>query len=180
MSWDKAITFALKWEGGYVSHKNDKGGPTNRGITQAVLTAAYASGLVKCQDVRYLTKAEAITIYKARYWDAYDWGGYPAPIDQIMFDITVNSGIGNAALIAQRACVSLGSKLEIDGKWGPLSRRALYEQAWTRGAALAKMLLVKRLNFYNAIVASRPDQRVFLPGWRNRTYALAKDCGIKL
>ena len=40
MSWDKAITFALKWEGGYVNHKNDKGGPTNRGITQAVLTAA--------------------------------------------------------------------------------------------------------------------------------------------
>ena len=180
MSWDKAISFALKWEGGYVNDPLDRGGATNMGITQAVLSAAYSSGLVNCINVKNLTKAEAITIYKARYWDAYDWGGYPEPIDEIMFDITVNSGIGNAAKIAQRACVSLGSKLDIDGKWGPLSRSALYEQAWIRGAALAKMLLVKRLNFYAAIVASRPDQRVFLPGWRNRTYALAKDCGIRL
>ena len=130
--------------------------------------------------MRYLTKAEAIAIYKARYWDAYDWGGYPAPIDEIMFDITVNSGIGNAAKIAQRACVSLGSKLDIDGKWGPLSRSALYEQAWIRGAALAKMLLVKRINFYAAIVASRPSQKKFLGGWRNRVYALAKAAGVKL
>lgn len=179
MSWDRAIAFTLRWEGGFVNDPLDRGGATNMGITQAVLSAAYASGLVNCQNVRYLTKAEAITIYKARYWDAYDWGGYPAPIDEIMFDATVNNGIGNAAKFAQRACVSLGSKLDIDGKWGPLSRRALYEQAWER-AALAKMLLVKRLNFYDAIVAAHPDQIRFLKGWRNRINALAKDCGVRL
>lgn len=180
MSWDRAIAFTLKWEGGYVNDPLDRGGATNMGITQYVLNAAYASGLVNCQNVRYLTKAQAMTIYKARYWEAYDWGGYPQPIDMIMFDCTVNSGIGNAARIAQRACVSLGSKLEIDGKWGPLSRSALYAQAWERGAALARMLLVKRLNFFDAIVASRPNQKRFLPGWRNRVYALAKDCGVRL
>lgn len=180
MSWERAIAFTLRWEGGYVNHKNDKGGPTNRGITQAVLTAAYASGLVKCQDVRYLTKAEAIAIYKARYWDAYDWGGYPAPIDQIMFDITVNSGIGNAALIAQRACASLGAFIVIDGKWGPQTREALYKLAWKNGLVLSKMLLTKRLNFYDAIITARPNQKRFRDGWRNRTFALAKECGIRI
>ena len=180
MSWDRAISFTLKWEGGYVDDPDDSGGKTNMGITESVLKAAYSAKIVPHCNIRALTKAEAIAIYQARYWNPYEWARYGASIDMIQFDVTVNSGPGNMARITQRACVSLGQNITIDGKWGPQTRAALYSLAWSKGAPLAKMLLVKRLNFFDAIVASRPSQKKFLKGWRNRVYALAKAAGVRL
>lgn len=46
--------------------------------------------------------------------------------------------------------------------------------------ALSKMLIIKRLNFYESIVKSRPSQKVFLRGWLRRSSDLAKASGIKL
>lgn len=180
MSWSKAIAFVFRWEGGYVNDPDDRGKETNMGITKAVLNAAYTAKIVSHNDVRKLTKAEATTIYQARYWNPYQWDQYGEPVDMILFDMAVNNGAGNMAKIAQRACVSLGQNIVIDGRWGPKTRNALYKLAWTNGLALSKMLLVKRWNFYDAIVASRPNQRKYLGGWRNRTNDLARKCGIKL
>lgn len=180
MSWDKAISFTLRWEGGLVNHPADKGGPTNRGITQGTLNHAHTSGLVGHNDIRVLSRAEACVIYRARYWQPHNWGRYGEPVDMIMFDITVNHGMGGAAKIAQRACVSCGAEVVIDGKWGPQTRDALYKLAWSAGLYLSKMLIIKRLNFYDKIVAANPSQKVFLQGWCNRTRALAKEAGIKI
>lgn len=180
MSWERAIAFTLRWEGGYVNNPADRGGPTNRGITQGTLSSAYASGIVKHNNIKELTKTEAMAIYKARFWAPYDWGRYGEPVDMIMFDMAVNHGMGNAARIAQRACASLGAFVVIDGKWGSQTREALYKLAWKSALALSKMLLVKRLNFYDAIIAARPNQKRFRNGWRNRTFALAKACGVRI
>ena len=35
----RALQFVLKWEGGYVNNPNDKGGATNKGITQNTYNA---------------------------------------------------------------------------------------------------------------------------------------------
>lgn len=180
MSWIKAIAFVFHWEGGYSDDPDDDGGRTNMGITQSVLNSAYTAKIVSHNDVRRLTKAEATIIYQAKYWNPYDWGRYGEPADMILFDITVNNGPGNMAKLAQRACVSLGQNIVIDGKWGPKTRAALYTLAWSKGAALSKMLLTKRLNFYDAIVMSKPSKRKYLGGWSNRTNDLARKCGIKL
>lgn len=180
MSWDRAIAFTLRWEGGYVNNPADKGGPTNRGITQGTLAAAYASGIVKHNNIKALTKSEAMSIYRARYWAPYYWGRYGEPVDMIMFDMTVNHGLGNAVRIAQRACASLGAFIVIDGKGGPKTRETLYTLAWKNGLVLSKMLITKRLAFYDRIVAARPSQKSFLKGWRNRTLALAKECGVRI
>ena len=180
MSFDRAISFTLKWEGGYVNHPADKGGATNRGITQATLNAAYKAGLVKHKVIEALSRDEAVAIYKRNFWDRYGWGSFSAPVDMILFDITVNHGIGNTAKIAQRACVSLGLTVAIDGKWGPQTRRALLLLEGRNSLALSKMLIIKRLNFYESIVKSRPSQRVFLRGWLRRSSDLAKASGIKI
>lgn len=180
MSWDRAITFTLRWEGGYVNNPYDRGGPTNMGITEKVLKDAFGAKIVPHCNIKALTKAEAIAIYQARYWNPYNWARYGSPVDMIQFDVTVNSGPGNMARITQRACVSLGVNVVIDGAWGPKTAAALYSLAWSKGAALSKMLLVKRINFIEAVVAARPDQKRFRSGWLNRINALAKDCGIRL
>ncbi|MBR4401339.1 MAG: hypothetical protein IKT09_06540 [Synergistes sp.] len=180
MSWTKAIAFVFHWEGGYVNDPLDRGGATNMGITQGTLCAAYTAKIVSHNDIRRLTKTEAATIYQAKYWNPYQWNQYGEPADMILFDISVNNGLGNMAKLAQRACVSLGQNIVIDGKWGSKTRAALYTLAWSKGAALSKMLLTKRLNFYDAIVASRPSQQKYLGGWRNRTNDLARKCGIRL
>ena len=180
MSWERAIRFTLPWEGGYVNNPADRGGPTNRGITQGTLAAARKKGLVGHSDVKALTRAEAVSIYLANYWRPHDWGRYGEPVDMIMFDIAVNHGMGGAAKIAQRACVSCGAAVAVDGKWGSQTREALYTLAWKNGLALSKMLLIKRLDFYERIIAANPSQKVFRRGWRNRTLALAKECGIRL
>lgn len=150
------------------------------GITQGTLASAYLSGIVNHNNIKALTKKEAMAIYQARFWVPYDWSRYGEPVDMVMFDMCVNNGPGNMTKIAQRACVSLGHSIVIDGAWGPKTRAALFALAWTKGAALSRMLLIKRLNFYNAIVASRPSQQKYLGGWRNRTNDLARKCGIRL
>ena len=120
-------------------------------------------------------------IWLSDFRDAvHDWERYGEPVDMIMFDMDVSHGIGNAARIAQRACVSLGASLTIDGKWGPQTRGVLYKVAWKNGLALSKMLITKRLAFYDRIVAARPSQKSFLKGWRKRKLALAKACGVRL
>ncbi len=180
MSWDKAIKFTLRWEGGYVNHTVDKGGPTNRGITEKVLHSAYKSGLVKNDNIRTLSLDDAMTIYKTRYWSPYKWERYKEPVDMIMFDMTVNHGYKNAVKIAQRACVSLGKSIAIDGLWGAKTAAALSVLSLEAPYTLSKMLLTKRLNFYNDIVKNNPSQKVFLKGWRNRTYSLASSAGVYL
>lgn len=180
MSFDRAISFTLKWEGGYTNHPLDKGGATNRGITQSTLNAAFNTGLVKHNIIDALSREEAVAIYKKTYWDRYGWGSFSAPLDMILFDITVNHGIGNTAKIAQRACVSLGQIVAMDGKWGPQTRRALLSLESRDSLALSRMLIIKRLNFYESIVKSRPSQKVFLKGWLRRSSDLAKASGIKI
>lgn len=163
-----------------MNHPADKGGATNMGITQGALNAAYKKKLVGHTNVRALSKDEALLIYRASYWDPHDWGRYGEPVDMILFDVCVNHGLGGCAKIAQRACVSCGAEVVIDGKWGPQTREALYKLAWANGLFLSKMLVIKRLNFYDRIVEARPSQHVFLKGWCRRTRALAVACGVKV
>lgn len=180
MSWERAIKFTLPWEGGFTNNPLDRGGPTNMGITQGTLDAAFKKKIVGHNNVRALSKDEALRIYRTNYWDAHGWGKYAESVDMIMFDICVNHGMCGAAKIAQRACVSCGADLVIDGKWGPKTAAALFNLAWSNALYLSKMLIIKRLNYYDKIVEAKPDQKVFLGGWCRRTRALAVAAGIKM
>jgi lysozyme family protein len=42
-AFNKALSFALRWEGGYSNHPNDRGGETNFGVTHAVYRAYRVS-----------------------------------------------------------------------------------------------------------------------------------------
>ena len=85
----------LKHEGGYVDHPHDPGGATNMGITLATLREWRGRPVTKA-DVRALTREEAESIYRARYWNKIRGDEMLAGPDAALFDVAVNSGVGRA------------------------------------------------------------------------------------
>jgi lysozyme family protein len=67
-NWDTAFKQVIVYEGGYVNHPKDPGGPTNLGITQATLSRYLGRG-ASISDVRALTKSAVKPIYKRFFWD---------------------------------------------------------------------------------------------------------------
>lgn len=94
--------WTLAVEGGYVDHPSDPGGPTNMGITYRTLSA-WRRRLVTKQDVRDLTREEALAIYKAQYWDAVRGDDLPDGLGYAVFDYGVNSGPARAIKDLQRS-----------------------------------------------------------------------------
>ena len=59
----KALKFVLKWEGGYVNDPDDKGGATNKGITQCTYNGWLKTKGLKPKDVKNITDVEVAQIY---------------------------------------------------------------------------------------------------------------------
>lgn len=117
-NWTKSNQLTNQAEGGYVNRKDDKGGPTNMGITLARLSQERG---YKCtiQDLKNLTREEANAIYKKGYWDPIRADELPSGLDYMVFDFYVNSGSW-AVKILQRV---LG--LKEDGIIGSLTMKAI-------------------------------------------------------
>jgi hypothetical protein len=189
-NWQKSIAFVGLAEGGKnftvvngqavlnANAKNDKGGPTAYGITRMALATAYAGRVVGHCDITKLTKDEAVRIYKANYWSCYGWGELLYPTCLVLFDITVNSGLGGTAKISQRAANRMGwtPVLALDGKWGPKTKAAVW--GLSLKLQFVKLLLEERKKFYDEIIARDSSQAVFKNGWYNRLKALAKEAGV--
>jgi lysozyme family protein len=171
--WDKSIKFVLAREGGYANHPADKGGETNMGITAGTLANAYAQGVVGHNVVSKLTKEEAISIYKKNYWDNYGFDTIPWPGCLLLFDSAVNHGGSGMARIAQNTLNAVGIPVASDGKWGPETKGAL--QTAARKDAFSDTFLQKRQEYYDAIAAKNPSQKVFMKGWQNRLAALREE-----
>lgn len=168
-NFDKAFLYVLGDEGGYTNHPQDRGGPTNWGITIIDL-ARWRKKPVSAADVKAMTKAEAKAIYKAWYWDTLS-------LDQItdygksctIFDIGVVRGIGNGAMTAQEACCALGSPLEVDHHLGPKSVVGVNQVDHAAFIHKCSELVAGQ---FHGIVADHPSQAVFLNGWINRAHHL--------
>lgn len=118
--FDKAQALVLRYEGGYVNHPRDPGGPTNRGITQRTYDAWREKRGEGSGDVRGITDHEVYAIYRANYWDAVRGDDLPPGIDLVVYDFAVNSGPARAIRTLQAA---LG--VAADGKIGDQTVAAL-------------------------------------------------------
>lgn len=170
--FDECLAFVLKREGGYVNHPNDKGGATNKGVTQAVYDD-YRTRLGKGRlPVSGISSDEVRDIYFIRYWQPSKAGSLPLGMDLCQFDASVNHGIRQAALFLQRA---LG--VDDDGVVGPKTITAAMadEQAGMVHNVVACMIDERR-DFYWMLVERDPTQEVFIDGWLNRLKDLAKEC----
>ena len=118
-NYAQALKQVLKYEGGYVDHPKDPGGPTNKGVTQAVYDAWQKSQNLPTQSVRNISDATVAAIYKQQYWDRIRGDDLPAGVDFAVFDYAVNSGVSRAAKTLQ-AVVGVTQ----DGVIGPATIQA--------------------------------------------------------
>ena len=99
-NWDKSFDLVIVNEGGYVNLKDDLGGPTNHGCTQAVWES-FVGHPVTVDDMKALTKEDVKPLYKRNYWDAIHGDALPSGLDYCIFDCAINSGVGRAAKFIQ-------------------------------------------------------------------------------
>jgi len=125
--FERAVTFVLAWEGGYVNNPVDPGGETNWGISRR----SYPN-----LDIRNLTVAQAKEIYRTDYWlragcDALAW-----PLSLMHFDTAVNCGVSKAnqflAIAAKRLDLYTALRLEFYAGLGTFS---YFGSAWVRRVA---------------------------------------------
>ena len=82
-TFEDALKFVLKWEGGYSNDPNDPGGETKFGISKR----SYPN-----LDIKNLTLKQAKEIYFQNYWLKAGCDKLTSPLDIIVFDTAVNMG----------------------------------------------------------------------------------------
>ena len=100
-NFEKSLALVLKHEGGFVNDPHDKGGATNKGVTQAVYDGYRRIRGRGPQSVKFISGEEIRAIYKLQYWDKVHGDFLPTGLDYAMFDFAVNSGVGRASKYLQ-------------------------------------------------------------------------------
>ena len=160
----QALPVILKAEGGYVDDPDDRGGATNKGVTQKTYDAWRIIQHEPTRTVRLISDVEVETIYHERYWVASKCDALPWPISLCQFDAAVNHGVRRAVKMLQAAVGATA-----DGVHGPLTQAAVDDME--PGVVVNAMLWV-RMDFYYRI--SRGTQIKFLRGWLRRVLHLRK------
>lgn len=159
------VTEAIRREGGFVNHPDDRGGATNMGVTLQVMRKhgldVDQDGDVDADDVAELPLKDALRIYLNDYWKPSKANQLPANLREFYFDMVINHGIRNAAYILQSAAIAAGEEIVRDGIVGPNTLHAVKYLEINR-------LVSERLLFYAKIVERDPSQKTFWYGWFNR------------
>lgn len=168
LSFDSALEFVLREEGGLSDHPSDAGGRTNLGITQRRYDAYRESRHRPQRDVAEIERREAEDIYREE-WHAARCDEWPAVVAFVVFDTAVQRGARRAIMDLQEAAGAAA-----DGMVGPKTRAAVARLDPHR---LAERLLILRSDHYVERCREQLDQLVFLRGWMRRVVRLAFHAG---
>ena len=106
----------VRREGGFVNDPDDPGGATNFGVTIHTLRALR--GTATAADVKALTEAEAIAIFKDQYFKRPKINQLPAALQATVYDMQVNAG-GQCDKDPAAPCGRIWC--ETGGRWGAWS-----------------------------------------------------------
>ena len=137
---------------------DDPGGATKYGVTIHTLRALRGSATVA--DVKALTEAEAVAIFKGQYFERPKINQLPAPLQASVYDMQVNAG-ANAIKILQRLAAEFGVKLAVDGVLGPKSIGAIDRIHRKAGAQFVDAYGIARRNYYFRIGDRRAASRKY-------------------
>lgn len=136
--FDKALKFVLKWEGGYVNNKFDKGGATNKGITQYTYNNWLKNQGLQSRDVKFITDYEVREIYFKNYWLKAGCDNMSPKFAVLAFDTAINMGLARVNQFMKAA-------------------------GWKYPELFIKARDAKYREF-----AKYGNQKIFLNGWLNR------------
>lgn len=174
-NFETCIEFVLTHEGGYVDHPNDKGGPTNHGISLRFLKTIHEEKT--CDDIWNLTKDEAKKIYKEYWWDKYKYHLIEdVNIAAKVLDFSINMGPKRANKLIQSTINSFPVfDLDIDGVIGFKTIKAINEAS----SAYTYLPIVTKLNkmattYYTQLALKNKNLKCFLKGWLMRANSSLK------
>jgi len=173
-NFKEALKLVLKHEGGYVDHKDDKGGATNKGITLKTYQA-YKPNANK-EDLKNITEAEVEQIYKDGYWDkcSCDLIKSQAVANKV-FDVAVNTGPKQAIKFLQRTLnivIFNGKPLTVDGIIGKNTIEAInLLDGEDVDSNILQVYSLLQKEYYANLVINNNSQLVFLKGWFKRADA---------
>ncbi|SLN16386.1 holin-associated N-acetylmuramidase [Roseisalinus antarcticus] len=158
-------------EGGFVNDPDDPGGPTNHGVTIHTMRRLgldlSGDGQVTVEDVRGLTRAQAVDIFIEHYFKAPGIGHLPPALHATVFDMHVNAG-ANAVRILQRLFRQMRIDCAVDGIIGPETIAAAQTAMASAPDHLVDAYGIARRNYYYELA----DRRV-----ASRKYAQRRDGG---
>lgn len=151
-------------EGGYVNDPDDPGGATNYGVTIHTMRRLGLDldrdGDVDAQDVKRLTKGQAVDIFIRHYFEKPRISELPLAVQPSVFDMYVNAG-SNAIKILQRMLVQMKERVSVDGALGPQTIGAA-ERAYQRSPGnFVDAYGIARRNYYFRIGDKRPASRKY-------------------
>jgi lysozyme family protein len=150
MNFERAFAVLINHEGGYVNHRSDPGGETKFGISKR----AYPG-----EDIAGMTIERAREIYARDYWGPAGCDAMPDAAKLQVFDAAVNSGVGAAIRMVQRAV-----GVTVDGVLGPHTLQAIGSMPAPR--------FIARFNAHRLeYLAGLPTWPAFGRGWARRIAA---------
>ena len=182
-SFETAVQSTLLWEGGYVNNPADSGGETYRGISRKNWPNWNGWGYIDiershhdfpaCLDMNLGLQGNVIDFYRQNYWS------FDAITSQLIankiFDLGVNVGKVHAGKIVQTAVNNVLSiyadsginakPITVDGIIGPGTIAAI--NATSHGSLLPK-IKAAAIAYHTSIIASHPEDAIFLAGWIRR------------
>lgn len=146
-AFERAFEIVVGHEGGYVNDPRDPGGETKYGISKRAHPDV---------DIRNLTRAQAQSIYRQRYWLPMHADAMPEAVAIQVFDAAVNHGLRAATRMMQRAL-----RVADDGAIGPATLNALIAADDARFVA---RFAAERLTYYTDLAG----WDVYGRGWTRR------------
>ena len=160
-TFETCLASVLREEGGYSNNPNDRGGATDRGVTQRIYDAYRRSRGLDPRDVRLMTNDECAEIYKEGFWDKINGDALPPAIALVAFHAAVNSGPPNGTRLLQKIVGAAA-----DGVIGPMTLKALQAYASAHGLhTVVRQYQNGRRDFYRGLKAFE----TFGKGWLART-----------
>ena len=151
-------------EGGYVNDPDDPGGATNYGVTIHTMRRLGLDldrdGDIDAQDVRKLTRAQAVEIFIRHYFEKPRINLLPEPLQASVFDMYVNAG-GNAVKILQRLLADFQEPVTVDGALGPMTAQAVQRAFKKANGRFVDAYGIARRNYYFRLADRRRASRKY-------------------
>jgi lysozyme family protein len=152
-----AVALTLQHEGGYVDNDNDKGGPTNMGITSKDMPDV---------NLKIISVEQAQEFYRKKFWNPLFQNIISQDMANKIFDMGVLFGMSTAARLAQSVLLAAGSV--------GIHKTDVFDAstlAGVNGLGSEKFLPAYKSRFSihaRWIPTQDPTQEEFVNGWVNR------------